>query len=236
MERFEKAVQDLVSATAGHLGHRATSLIDETSKRLESEARLRRVSDDPHAERRHSRRRRRHRSRHRLARNAERRSRRSSRLVADPGNRKIAGVCGAVARYFGFETWAVRMGALTGLIFLPQIVFPAYWITYFIMDKSSRREREVYGEAKSDGHRRRRRRHRSSRNEEAASMGEQRTRHHAEREEEFVPKRTLRNTTADLTQAELRLRRLESFVTSDQYELHKQLAVIERDGSPQGAA
>jgi len=224
VERFEKAVQDLVSATAGHLGDRATNLIDETSKRLEAEVRLKRASSDPGAERRQSRRRRRHRSRHRLAHRAERRSRRTGRLAADRSNKKIAGVCGAVAGYFGFETWAVRMGALTGLIFIPQVVFPAYWIIYFIMDKSTLR-----GEPRTtaDG----RQYQAEAQSEEFRTMQSK----PAQRPQEFVPRRTLRNTTADLAQAELRLRRLESFVTSDQYELHKELAVIERDAGPRGA-
>ena len=41
----------------------------------------------------------------------------------------------------------------------------------------------------------------------------------------------MKYTRTDLTQAELRLRRLESFVTSDQYELQKELHRIERDAS-----
>ncbi len=51
--------------------------------------------------------------------------------------------------------------------------------------------------------------------------------------EPYLPGRNLRYTSADLTQAELRLRRLESFVTSNQYELHKELTKIEREGDKQ---
>ncbi len=227
MARFEKAVQDLVSTTAGHLGDRATSLIDETSKRLEAELRLKRASSDPGSERRQARRRRRHRHRHRLSHRAERRRSRSSRLVMDRHNKKIAGVCGGIARYFGFESWAVRMGALTGLIFLPQIVFPAYWIIYFIMDKTPHPEDEYDYPDAEDQPRGRRRSRTPERDPGRQPRGQ--------REEQFIPRRTLRNTTADMTQAELRLRRLESFVTSDQYELQKQLTIIEKDGDPQGA-
>jgi hypothetical protein len=48
--------------------------------------------------------------------------------------------------------------------------------------------------------------------------------------EPFSKRRSLRHTAADLTQVELRLRRLESFVTSGRYELHKELNKIEREG------
>ncbi len=225
MARFEKAVQDLVSATAGHLGDRATSLINETSKRIEAEVRLKRVTDDPQAEpgQRRRRRRRRHKRGACSSAGSMARRRRTSRLILDVENKKIAGVCGAVAGYFGFESWAVRLGALTGLIFMPQIIFPAYWILYFIMDKSNR-----HGDTghHAKGRRSRRRGERAEQEAAATAQAPKQPR----KPPEFLPKRTLRNTTSVLTQAELRLRRLESFVTSDQYELHKALTVMERDG------
>lgn len=225
MTRFEKAVQDLVAATAGHLGDRATGLIDETSKRLEAELRLKRVTGDPRAEGGRRRRHRRHRRRHRMSYRTERRSRqRSGRLAVDHGNKKIAGVCGGLARNFGFESWAVRLGALTGLIFLPQIVFPAYWITYFIMDKSNEHEADDMDERPRKKSRRRRRR---SERYAGTTTGSGAQAASEDEAEEFIPRQTLRDTTTDLTQAELRLRRLESFVTSDQYELQKELALIE---------
>ena len=54
-----------------------------------------------------------------------------------------------------------------------------------------------------------------------------RSRRRRQREEEFNARRNLRNTKVDLTQAELKLRRLESFVTSDQYELQKEIARLD---------
>ena len=47
----------------------------------------------------------------------------------------------------------------------------------------------------------------------------------------LAPRRSLRNVQADLDQAELRLRRMESHVTSGQYELQKELHKID-DGTP----
>ena len=221
MNRLEKAVQDLVSVTAGQLGDRATQLIDETSKRLEAELRLKRASEeDPEVEVHAERRRRRRRSRHRF----DEPRKRSSRLMIDRRNEKIAGVCAGLAPYLGVEIWMVRLAAVTGLLFIPHIVFPAYWIAYFVMEKP---EKEAFMESSDRSPRSRRRRRRRRRMEEAAQSNPA----DAPGQPEFNARSNLKYTRTDLTQAELRLRRLESFVTSDQYELQKELHRIERDAS-----
>ena len=219
MNRLETAVQDLVTVTAGQLGDRATQLIDETSKRLEAELRLKRASEqDPEVEDYAEQRSRRRRSRHRF----DQRRRRHSRLMIDRRNEKIAGVCAGLAPYLGVEVWMVRLAAVTGLLFIPHIVFPAYWIAYFVMEKPEKEDLMDSSDRSPRGRRRRRRRERmqSSEQFDAASA-----------EPEFHARRNLKYTRTDLTQAELRLRRLESFVTSDQYELQKELHRIERDAS-----
>jgi len=223
MARLEKAVQEIVSVTTDQLSERATSLLDDTTQRLESELRIRRVTDSPDVEADRSRRGRRRRYRHRLVDRAERVNPRSGRLYRDPANQKIGGVCAGLARYFGLQAWGVRLGALTGLLFLPGIFFPAYWIAYFIMDKPVSSD----GEPST-------RRGRRSRSGRANSKSDQGSRGAgvggpAEQHQPFVAGRDLRYTNADLTEAELRLRRLESFITSDQYELHRELAEIERE-------
>ena len=236
MSRLEKAVQELVTATTGEITDRATSLLDETSKRIESEVRLKKVEEaHPDEASAHERRRRKHRQRHAFT-----ETRRKSELYIDSSDEKVAGVCAALARYFGVETWMVRMGALTGLIFVPGVVFPAYWIAYFVMEKRTDGERRSSRRRCRRSRRRMRRgRTRDDLNVEATAM------RHEEFEEEMAQEPTkpndpdprfnagqnLRRVTTDMTQAELRLRRLESFVTSDRYELHRELAKIERDGA-----
>ena len=222
MARLEKAVQEIVTVTTGQFSDRAASLLDDTSKRLESELRLRRVTDDPEVERGQARRRRRARHRHRLVDRAERVNPRSGRLYRDPQNQKIGGVCAGAARYFGVETWTVRICALTGMLFIPQIVFPAYWIAYFVMDTPDTPETDEPTPRSKRRRRRREKKREISRSRGTAAVGD-------EPPQSFVAGRRLRYAGADLTQAELRLRRLESFVTSDQYELQKELAKIERE-------
>ena len=46
------------------------------------------------------------------------------------------------------------------------------------------------------------------------------------------PRRNLRNVQADLQEVELRLRRMETHVTSGQYELQRELHRIETDEPP----
>lgn len=242
MSRLEKAVQEVVDVTAGELTGRATTLIDDTSRRLEAELRLRRAeSDSPEVAEASEQRRRRRRFRHRFDDRRERFTARAARLYRDPSDEKIAGVCAGIARYFGMETWIVRMGALTGLIFLPGIVFPAYWIAYFIMDKKPTDEglssatdsaTEVPGKRESSRARRRRERreHREARAGAEPSARRGFGNNGGLRGPEQEPaSRSLRHTMTDLTQAELRLRRIESFVTSDRYELQKELHKIENE-------
>jgi len=213
--RLEKAVQDLLSATTGQISERATSLLDDTSKRLESELRLNRFGgSSDESEHRRSRRRRRHRHRHKFSDRAERYRSKRPGLSRSKSDHKIAGVCAGLARHFGVDTWMVRIGALTGLIFLPGIVFPAYWIAYFVMGA----ERGPNGS--SHQQLQERQKTQPERNKQEASP---------DAAQIMNPRLSLRHTGEDFSQAELRLRRLESFVTSDQYELHKELTKIERE-------
>jgi phage shock protein PspC (stress-responsive transcriptional regulator) len=239
MGRLEKAVQDLVTVTTGELGERATSVINETSKRLEAELRLKRATDDDlDTDEVHVSRRRKHRQRHRFSDDVEGHY---STLYIDKNDEKVAGVCSAFARYFGVESWVVRMGALTGLIFIPTIVFPGYWISYFVIQKkSSSKPKRVRSSRRS-------RRRQEAKEEAKAAVSEAYEAEHAEefaeestpratqkqkqpRREKPQPSRDLRHVTTDLTQVELRLRRIESFVTSNQYELHKELHKIDNEG------
>jgi phage shock protein C len=225
MARLEKAVGEIVKVTTGQLSERATTLLDDTSQRLEAELRLKRASDtNPDIEQEQQRRSQRRYSRHRLVDRAERVNPRSGRLYRDPEHQKIAGVCAGVARYFGVDRWIVRLAALTGLLFMPAVVMPAYWIAYFLMDTPAKSEAAVNAQEQTKN------RGRKSRRGSVNNSSD------AESNQPFQPSRSLRYTSADLTQAELRLRRLESFVTSDQYELHKELTKIEREAEQPNAS
>ncbi|MGI9324578.1 MAG: PspC domain-containing protein [Pseudomonadales bacterium] len=186
MTQLEDAIQDLVRSARDDWSDRATSLLDETTRRIrgadEGESRSRRYSD-----------------------RFEDVLPKSRKLFKDPYNRRIAGVCAGFARYFGVETWVVRLLAVTGLLFMPGITLPGYLIACLLMDKPGRSLAGRVDKLRTD--------HRSP----APEFG---ARH--------APRRSLRQVHADLTDAELKLRRIETHVTSDQYALRRELDALDR--------
>ena len=219
VERLEKAVDELVGTARDQLSDKATAFIDETTTRLEMEIGRRKDGRSSRA----------HRSTGRLRGGESREAHRSQsqlppvtartrKLYRDPQRGKIGGVCAGIAAYYGAEPWVVRCIAVTGLLFLPSIVFPAYVIAYFLMDKPPAGNGEVH---------RRRYRDRHNHSSPSPELGPQ-----------LSPRNSLRDVQADLTEAELRLRRMESHVTSGQFELHRELNKIDGDDGvvrPQGS-
>lgn len=202
VERLETAVSELVNSAKDQFSDRATAFVEETTSRLRREFGAReRTSFEPTSARERMRERRRNRHR----RSSTSMAQRSRRLYRDPSRQKIAGVCAGIANYYGVETWVARCIAVTGMLFLPSIVFPAYWIMYFVMDKPPK-------DAMRDPNR-------DAQTDHSSPAPEFGTR--------LSPRRSLRNAEVDLAEVELRLRRMESHVTSDQYELRRELNKID---------
>jgi phage shock protein C len=204
VDKLEAAVHELLDSAKGQFSDRATAFIEETTRTLERE--FGRSAGSERSEggtRRHHHR---HRSRHRRIDNGI--PSRSRRLYRDPERAKIGGVCAGIARYYGIETWVVRCAAVTGLIFVPQIVFLAYWIAYFVMGLPPRESAPGNEWQSRDDH-----------SSPAPELGAK-----------LSPRRSLRNIQADLTQIELKLRRMETHVVSGQYELQKELNKIDEGG------
>ncbi|MEQ8486781.1 MAG: PspC domain-containing protein [Pseudomonadales bacterium] len=201
VSRLERAVQALVSAARDQFSDRATTLIDETTNRLEAQL-----------------------GRQRSGRSAGRSSSGPflqdrledtipRKLYLDPKRQRIVGVCAGIARYYGVEPWVVRCIAVTGLLFFPSIVFPAYWVAWIVMEKppapfDQRRNRP-------DGPRRR------DHHSPAPELGSR-----------LSPRNSLRHVQADLMEVELRLRRMETHVTSGRYELQRELNRIDPAAAP----
>lgn len=185
--RLERAVQDLAEAA----GDRAADYVERATARLRREdarrERWRRRepawlwSDEP----------------------------RTAKLYRDAKHGKIFGVCGGIARYYGLETWIVRILAVTGLIFLNWVVFVAYLVAALILG------REPETAERASGRRGRRGRARFREDRRASS-----------------PRRLLRDVGAHFDEMELRLRRMEAHVTSDNYELRRELAKIDKPQAP----
>jgi phage shock protein C len=200
--RLERAVQDLVATAREQVSDRATAFLDETTTKLEAQLDRRQPRTSAAAP------------------SAASRMRAPTlapafprKLYLDPERKRIVGVCAGIARYYAVEPWVVRCIAVTGLLFFPSIVFPAYWVAYFVMPRPpdpaapSARRREV----------RERRDHRSP----APELGPR-----------LSPRNSLRNVQADLMEAELRLRRMETHVTSGRYELQREFQRIDVEPAP----
>lgn len=206
VDRLDRAVQELIRSARDEFSDRATGILDDATRRLERQMSRR--------SRRHHGRSTRHSDRRSYygcngtAGSLERDSRSPRRLYRDPERARIVGVCAGIARYYGMEPWVVRCIAVTGLLFFPTIVFPAYWIMYFVMDKPPRREgNAAFADAAPQA-----RDHRSP----APELGPR-----------LSPRYSLRDVRAEFTEVELRLRRMESHVTSGRYELQRELNRID---------
>lgn len=53
----------------------------------------------------------------------------------DPERGKIAGVCAGIAEYYGWETWLVRIIAVSGLFLSGSFFFIAYIALWVILEK-----------------------------------------------------------------------------------------------------
>ena len=207
------------SAATDEVSDRAASLLDAAAARVRGESGPDNRDTESDARRRDRRSKRAH------YRDFEDLSRRSRGLSLDRENRKIAGVCAGIARHLGIEAWLARCVALTGLIFMPSVVFPAYWVAFFVMGHSPSERRRRVRRARTRGHaerrpgaRRRRRRYSRAHRDHRASASPPRAR--------FSPRQRLRAAQGDFAEAELRLRRIEAFVTSDRYALERGFAEI----------
>lgn len=126
---------------------------------------------------------------------------RRRRLLRDPHNGVILGICTGLANYLGVEPWIVRAVTVLLAFFAPGIVIPAYLIAYFVLDD---RDLEDAIEDNHTSRRIRRLRPRKRRSEEPSS------------------KQDLGGLRRRFDKLENRLRRMEHFVTSGRYEFEKE--------------
>ena len=138
---------------------------------------------------------------------------RSAKLCRDRERGKLMGVCAGIGRYYGIEAWVIRCVAVTGLIAFNWLAVVAYFVAGFILDADA-----DAGEAKPKPRRRGRR--------ERKRDGDAKVRQDSPRYAAPSPQQQLRTVDADFDEIELRLRRMESYVTSGRYELHREFGRI----------
>ena len=136
---------------------------------------------------------------------------RSTSPVRDLDRKRIWGVCAGIAPYLGLKIWVVRCIAITGLIFMSQVIVPAYIIGALVLDP--------VGGSPKQRTRRAKRRSRRARKARANSDGQSPV--------AVAPRTRLRTVRGTLDEAEFRLRRMERHVTSSRFELQRELNKID---------
>ena len=203
--RLEEAVNDLVASA----GESAAGYIDRAAERVRRQVALRDLAGEQSDAR------------------ASYRSRplrepawlwsgepRSVKLYRDTKRGKLLGVCAGIGRYYGVEVWVVRCAAITAVIFLNWLAVAAYLVAgLFVLDKEPARSQVARGKRGKRG-----RRNRKVRDEDEDDT-----------ERRYAlpsPRLQLRTVDAEFDEVELRLRRMETHITSGRYELHREFGRI----------
>ncbi|WP_299072598.1 envelope stress response membrane protein PspC [uncultured Paraglaciecola sp.] len=145
-------------------------------------------------------------------------------LQRDPSRGKIAGVCAGVAEYFGMEIWLVRMLTLTGFFLLaPPFFVIGYIAGWFILEKKPQGlSTNVAGDKYVT----------PSRRDKAKGKG---WHNESEQNHEKVvvkskvwqagepPKQAFSDIKQRFAKNESRLRKMETYVTSSEFQLNREL-------------
>ncbi|MDO6567199.1 envelope stress response membrane protein PspC [Alteromonas sp. 1_MG-2023] len=148
--------------------------------------------------------------------------RNGKQLYRDTDNARIAGVCSGIAHYFGLETWLVRILAVTGFFLLAgPFMFVAYIAGWFILDKKPlgniSEEQTTVHQSRGKGWRN---------SSTAASKSddqkvEVKTKVWQAGE---PPKQAFHDIRNRFQKSEVRLRKMETYVTSREFELNREIS------------
>ena len=150
-------------------------------------------------------------------------------LYRDEKNGKVCGVCAGLAEYLDLPVWQVRTAALLGLFFMGQVVVPAYFIAYFVMDKKPYYKEvtdrfDELDEVEEDNRAEFRAEVKLSRREKRARRKQEAQRKAAE--PKMTNAQAFRTVKSKFNNIEDRLRVMERHVTSTQFELQRELNKI----------
>lgn len=148
-------------------------------------------------------------------------NRRRGNLYRDKRNKKICGVCAGTAEYFAVSTWQVRMVAILGLIFIPSVAIPVYFITYFLMDDKPyyRQVTDRFDDLEDDHE------------EEPRLVRKRRKARQEDAPQQVSNKEAMRTAKEKFSDIENRLRSMETHVTSSTFELQRELKKISGEDS-----
>ena len=150
--------------------------------------------------------------------------RRSAHFYRDKQREKVCGVCAGLADYFGRPTWEIRLYAVLGLVFIPSVTVPAYFITYWLMDDKPyyRRVTDRFEETVDTRDQRP--------DDESKRSVKRESRNEMNQQASAKPKmnnvQAMKKAREKFADIELRLRGMETHVTSSRFELQRELKKI----------
>ena len=143
-------------------------------------------------------------------------------LHRDPSKGKIAGVCAGIAEYFGMEIWLVRILTLTGFFLLaPPFFFVGYIAAWFILEKKPQglsakpRDDEYVPRSQGKGW------HNVPEQESEKVVVKSKIWQAGE-----PPKQAFIDIKQRFAKNESRLRKMETYVTSSEFQLNRELSKL----------
>ena len=139
----------------------------------------------------------------------------TKKLYKNPDRAKLCGVCAGLSEYFGFETWLVRLVTVSFFLFSGGSALIAYFVACFILDPKpgSVSNRGCFGHE---------RKKRSSSNYANSEQRQYRASVKDVWKKGAAPSETLQGLETSFHQMETKLQGLESYVTSNKYQLDKE--------------
>lgn len=139
----------------------------------------------------------------------------SKKLYKNPDRAKLCGVCAGLSEFFELEIWVVRLITVSFFLFSGGTAFVAYFVACFILDPKpgSVSNRGCFG--------------RGRRQREASSYSDSEKRQYQATVKDVwkkghAPAETLHKIEASFEKMEGKLQGLESYVTSNKYQLDKE--------------
>ena len=144
-------------------------------------------------------------------------SRGSRKLYKNPDSAKVCGVCSGIAEYFDLETWVVRLIGISFVLFSGGTAVIAYFFACFIMEAKpgSRNQRGCFSVMRRHSSRSADTHYSSEHRQYRASVKDVWSRGDA-------PTETLQKIETTFDNIENKLRQLETYVTSNKYQLDKE--------------
>ncbi len=143
-------------------------------------------------------------------------------LYRDTENARIAGVCAGIANYFGLERWLVRILVVTAFFLLAgPFMFVGYIVCWFILEKKpleqahTENTTHIFDQNMGKGWR-----NNSSAKKDIDEQFEVKSKVW---QAGVSPKRALSNIAQRFDESEKRLRHMEKYVTSREFQLNREI-------------